>query len=196
MNSKPFRIPRQLGLLAVGALFLTSCQPAPTAPSSGTSASPGVQATAEATSAPVTLAPGEITAGVGIKEIHLDQTKPEIEKAIGAPEEVDSNEYAPGQTYALYYTKGIELSYSEEKLSFITLHGSEGKWKAYAGGTKEGLGVGSSAKQISEALGEPDDQGEGSRAMRYRKLGLWFRLDADRSSDSAKAESLQVMKPE
>lgn len=193
MNSKPFCLSPRLGLLAVGALFLTSCQPA-SVPTSGTSSTPSVQVTA--TAAPVALTSGEITAGVGIKEIQLDQTKPEIEKAMGAPEEVDSNEYAPGQTYALYYSKGIELSYSEEKLSFITLHGTDGKWKAYPGGTKEGLGVGSSAKQIAEALGEPDDQGEGSRAMRYRKLGLWFRLDAERSSDSAKAESLQVMKPE
>ncbi len=193
MNSKPFRFSPRLGLLVVGALFLTSCQPA-SVPTPGTSSTPVVQASA--TTSPVALTSGEITAGVGIKEIQLDQTKPEIEKALGAPEEVDSNEYAPGQTYALYYSKGIELSYSEEKLSFITLHGTDGKWKAYAGGTKEGLGVGSSAKQIAEALGEPDDQGEGSRAMRYRKLGLWFRLDAERSSDSAKAESLQVMKQE
>ena len=194
MNSKFFRPYRRLLTLAVAGLLLSSCQPGSTPSESGVSPTPG-ERVESTTTAPSSLTAGEILAGQGIKDVSLGQSKTEVEKVLGAPEEVDSNEYAPGQTYALYYSKGIELSYSQDKLNVVTLHGNDDKWKAYTGGTKEGLGVGSSARQISEALGEPD-QGEAPRAMRYRKQGLWFRLDAERDSDSAKAESLQVMKPE
>lgn len=173
--------------------MLTACQPA--LPPDGGTASPSPASALAAPASPLALAAGEVRAGEGLKEVTLEQTKAEVEKALGTPEEVDSNEYAPGQSYALYYSKGIELSYSQDKLAVITLHGADDKWQAYTGATKEGLGVGSSAQQIAQALGEPDS-GDGPRAMRYRKLGLWFRLDADRGSDSAKAESLQVMRPE
>ncbi len=195
MNSKFFRPYRRLLTWAVTGMLLSSCQPgsAPT----GNDASPTPNEQVATTATPLSsLIAGEILAGQGIKDVGLDQNKTEVEKVLGAPEEVDSNEYAPGQTYALYYSKGIELSYSQDKLNVITLHGNNDKWKAYTGGTKEGLGVGSSAQQISEVLGEPDLGETSPRAMRYRKQGLWFRLDADRGSDSAKAESLQVMKPE
>ena len=192
MSSNHFRPQSRLLCLAASALLLSACQPA-TAPAGSTSATP---ATVSATTAPPsTLAKGEILAGKGIKGVSLDQTKTEIEKTLGAPEEVDSNEYAPGVTYALYYSKGIELNYTDDKLNAITLHKADEKWKAYSGGTEQGLGVGSTVGEISSALGEPD-QGEGARALRYRKQGLWFRLDDDKTSDSARAESLQVMKPE
>ena len=80
----------------------------------------------------------------------------------------------------------------------ITLHAPpEAKWTAaYTGATEQGFGVGSSADEIVKALGEP--QPGMARALRYPKLGIWFRLDADRDDKgkTPRVESVQVMKPE
>jgi hypothetical protein len=144
----------------------------------------------------IALSSGKVRAGKGVDEISLGESKDQVVKALGKPEEVDANEFAPGQTYALYYSKGIELSYSNDKLEVITLHSPDDKWKAYTGATEQGLGVGSPAADITKALGEP--AGSDARALRYPKLGLWFRLDKDleATGGNARAESLQVMKPE
>jgi hypothetical protein len=144
------------------------------------------------------LTPGKIKAGVGIEGVSLGQTKEQVTKTLGTPDEVDSNEYAPGQAYALYYSKGIELIYSNDKLEVIILHAPpEKNWTAaYTGATEQGFGVGSPAADIIKALGEPEPGTP--RALRYPKLGIWFRLDADRtaSDKTPRAESVQVMKPE
>jgi hypothetical protein len=146
----------------------------------------------------VQLTPGKIKAGVGIEGVSLGQPKDEVFKSLGQPEEIDSNEYAPGQTYALYYSKGIELSFTDDKLEMIVLHAPpEAKWTtAYTGGTEQGFGVGTAAEDITKALGEPE--AGTPRALRYPKLGIWFRLDADRDATdkTPRAESVQVMKPE
>lgn len=144
----------------------------------------------------VELTPGKIKPGVGIENIELGQEKKDVEKILGKPEAEDSNEFAPGQTYVLYYSKGIELSYNKDKLEVITLHSTDDSWSYYSGGTDNGLGVGSPSSQIVKALGEPTGQST-SRALRYSKLGLWFRLASDRSSSTdPPAETLQIIKPE
>ena len=190
------RFPLIWGVLLTVALF-TGCQnKAPyetveTAPETPTAAQTGA-----ATVAAIPLTPGKVKAGAGVDDIRIGQSKDEVFKSLGQPEEVDSNEFAPGQTYALFYSKGIELIFNNDKVEVITLHAEDAKWKAYTGATDQGLGVGSSGEDIIKALGEPAP--DMPRALRYPKLGLWFRLDADRDSkeQTPRAESVQVLKPE
>ncbi len=143
----------------------------------------------------VELTPGRIEAGIGFDQIKIGSSKDEVFKALGQPQETDANEYVPGQTYACYYDKGIELSFAEDKLAVITLQSpnADPKYKTFTGATTAGLGVGSPAEEIVKALGEPAP--DSPRALRYPKLGVWFRLDADRG-EGAKAQSVQLMKPE
>lgn len=155
--------------------------------------------TSSVASAPTAeLTPGKVKAGQGVESISLGLSKAQVTKILGAPEEVDANEFSPGQTYACYYAKGIELSFANDKLSVITLQSpsSDPKYQTYAGATEQGLGIGSTADQIIESLGEPAP--DTPRALRYPQLGLWFRLDNDRGAPgkTARAQSVQVMKPE
>lgn len=176
-----------LSLLATGCK--TSTSPSP----EGSSVTPSAGSPTPVTQ--VDLTPGKVKAGIGVEGISLGESKAQVNKTLGAPEETDSNEFAPGQDYALYYKKGIELSFTKDKLEVITLHSPDSKWAAYTGATEKGLGVGSAADEIVKALGEPAP--DAPRALRYPKLGLWFRLNAERGSSSgARAESLQIMKPE
>lgn len=188
--------------LVAGALFLSllplaGCRnsadtPAPVATSpaaSAASASPVPQ---------VELTPGRIETGIGFDGIKLGESKEQVFKVLGQPQETDANEYVPGQTYALYYDKGIELSFAEDKLAVITLQSpnADPKYKTFMGATTAGLGVGTSAEEIIKALGEPAP--DSPRALRYPNLGVWFRLDADRgdTSTTPRAQSVQIMKPE
>lgn len=191
---------KNLSLLALALLStsLLACGPkGETGTGVVASSTPAPAATSAPGPAPK-LNAGQIKAGVGIKEVSLGQPKAEVVKVLGEPEEIDANEFAPGQTYALYYSKGIELSYSNDKLDMITLHAPpEPKWTApYSGATEQGFGVGSPAEDIVKALGEPE--AGMARALRYPKLGIWFRLDGERgeAGKSPKVESVQIMKPE
>jgi hypothetical protein len=144
------------------------------------------------------LIPGQIKPGVGIPGVSLGQSRAEIVKSLGEPEAMDSNEFVPGQAYGLYYSKGIELVFSNDVLESIVLHAPPEKdWPvAYGGATDQGFGVGTPATDILEALGAPEPGTP--RALRYPKLGIWFRLDADHTSADPvpRVESVQIMKPE
>lgn len=183
------------GLLAL-TLLANGCQEK----GASTGGQPVVTPTAQASVASpvVELTPGQIQAGVGIEGVSLGQSKEQVIKTLGPPEGEDSNEYAPGQSYALYYSKGIELIYANDKLEVIILHAPpETNWTtAYTGATEQGFGVGTPAEDIVKALGEPEPGTP--RALRYPKLGIWFRLDAERTATdrTPRAESVQVMKPE
>ncbi|MEW6284052.1 MAG: hypothetical protein AB1758_35895, partial [Candidatus Eremiobacterota bacterium] len=89
-------------------------------------------------------APGKIVPGQGIAEVKLGASRQQVEGKLGAPEDTDRNEFNPRDTYALYYSKGIEITYTNDKVAMITLHPAHEQWKAYQGSTKEGLWVGSS----------------------------------------------------
>lgn len=170
------------------AILLTGCQKAE---------SPSPSAVASAAPAPqVELQAGLVAAGEGLKEVKVGQDRAEVEKSLGEPSAVDSNEFVKGQTYALYHAKGIELAYQDDKVQAITLHTKDKDWAAYTGAVKEGVGPGSTAEQIVAALGEPDEKT--AQALRYPKLGLWFRLNKDQKSKSgpAWAETLSVQAPE
>lgn len=184
-------------LLAIAALLvgaLNGCGKAP--PVAGPTPTGSPVASSPLPVVEVDLTPGKIKEGVGLEGVSLGDSKAQVEKVFGKPEAEDANEFAPGQTYALYYSKGVELSFSKDILEVITLHSTNDKWSTYTGGTSKGLGVGSLASRIVKELGEP--QGATTpRALRYPKLGLWFRLDADRGPGTdPRAESLQVMRPE
>ena len=144
----------------------------------------------------VELTPGVIEPGKGISKVRLGQSQKEVEAVLGAPNELDTNEYSPGQVYALYYQRGIELVYADSKLEAITLHSAEKKWSAFTGGTADGLGVGSTAAEILEKMGEPEE--DSPKALRYQKLGLWFRLDSDKSATdrTARAHTVTISAPE
>ncbi len=178
MNSKAaaMRLTHIL-LLALG-LLLAGCpqQPATTTPTPA--ATPSVQPKS-----------GDILPGEGVGELRLGQTKEEVEKLLGEPQERDANEFAPGTTYGLYYRKGLELTYQDEKLAAIVLHREEKQWSAYPGATSDGLWVGSDPAEVTKVLGPPPE--DNSRALRYPKQGLWFRLD-----DAGKVESLSILGPE
>lgn len=175
---------------------LSGCQQTPAPVTGDTTPSP-----VSSTPSPipvVDLVPGKIKVGIGFEDVALGQTKEEVFKALGEPEETDANEFAPGQTYACYYSKGVELTFADDKLAVITLQSpnADAKYQTYTGATEEGLGVGTSAEEIVKSLGEPADVD--ARALRYPKLGVWFRLDTERgdTEKAPRAQSVQVMKPE
>lgn len=151
---------------------------------------------AQAELTPVTLASGKIEPGVGIEEVKLGQTRADVEKALGAPDAHDVNEFAKGQTYLLYHKKGIELTLQDDTVEMITLHPTVKEWSPYSGGTAEGMGVTSTAKEISDALGPPDE--DAPRVLRYLTKGIVFRFDRNREGDgsNARAESVSVISPQ
>lgn len=181
--------PMLFGVLLALAVATQGCQKAtpPEPQEAYPTPTPAVQVDLEA---------GKVLPGVGLDTIKLGQSQKEVTTALGEPEELDNNEFAPGQVYVLYYSQGIELTFADDKLEVITLHSPTAKWKAYTGATSEGVGVSSSQEDIVKALGEP--AADDSRALRYPKLGLWFRLDGDRGTTdrAVRAETLQVMKSE
>lgn len=183
--------------LLTAVLPLSGCRTTSDGPTPVATA-PGPAAATASPVPQVELTPGRIQAGEGFDQVKLGQTKEQIFQTLGQPQETDANEYVPGQTYACYYDKGIELSFAEDKLAVITLQSpsADPKYQTFAGATAEGLGVGSPAEEIVKALGEPAP--DSPRALRYPKLGVWFRLDADRGESGAtpRAQSVQLMKPE
>lgn len=178
-------------------LAWTGCTQPP--PSPGPTETPAAVVSTPVPSAPeVALTPGKVRPGIGFEEITLGQTREEVTKILGEPEQVDANEFAPGQTYACYYSRGIELTFSNDRLAVITLQSpsADSRYQTYTGATEQGLGVGTAATRIVEVLGEPAP--DSPRALRYPKLGVWFRLDAEREATdrTSKAQSVQLMKPE
>lgn len=118
--------------------------------------------------------PGLIVPNQGIPGVRLKESKAGVEKALGKPDERDTNEFNPANTFDLYHARGIEISFDKGRVAMITLHRREGQWKAYPGGTRGGLWVGSSPKTIVAKLGKPPEKL--ARALKYPSKGLWFRL--------------------
>ncbi len=137
--------------------------------------------------------PGELLVGVGLKNLHLGATRGEVLEKFGPPSETDENEFVPGQSFFLYHSLGLELTFSGETLEVITLHGNDSPWKAYTGATDEGLGIGSSAEDILTLLGPPTETVP--QALRYPEVGILFRLDGDYRDDpgSATVESISIL---
>jgi hypothetical protein len=153
------------------------------------SAPEGSAGTTTQTIEKVALTPGSVVPGEGIKEVKFGATPAELEPVLGQPSEVDANEYVEGQKYLLYYDKGIELTLQNEQVQVITLHAKSGKWSAYAGGTAEGVGVGSTTEEIVAALGAPEE--EADQALTYPSKGVKFRFTRDRDK-GARAETMSL----
>lgn len=133
---------------------------------------------------------GELKPGIGVAKVALGQSKDEVEKVLGEPQDRDINEFSKGQSFSLYYEKGMELSFNDDKLAMITLHRAGEQWKdGYRGSTDEGIWVGSSPASVEAALGSPSKKLD--RALQYDDLGLWFRLDGD-----GRVESISVIPPQ
>jgi len=144
----------------------------------------------------IELTPGSIDPGVGIKEIKLGQTRAEIEPVLGVPTGHDRNEFVEGQTFLLYHKAGIELTLQDDRVEMINLHSKNKEWTAYTGATADGIGVTSTAKEITDSLGEAPESAP--RAFKYPALGIVFRFDQDREGDgsNARAETVSIVPPQ
>ncbi len=111
-----------------------------------------------------------IVPGKGITEASLGMSRKNVEAKLGAPQDMERNEFRPTDVYVCYYNRGIELVYTNDQVSMITLHGADKQWKAYAGATKEGLSVMTPPANVPKILGNPNQSREG--VMTYSKLGL------------------------
>lgn len=123
------------------------------------------------------LAAPLITPGKGIPEASLGEARKSVEKKLGAPQDTDRNEFN-GDVYALYYSRGIELVYTNDKLSMITLHGPDKQWKPYPGATKEGLSVATPPGNVPKILGAPNASKEG--VLNYMSRGLVIQVKNNR----------------
>lgn len=193
MNSHSTRTYRGVRHTVVGlcfALLFTGCQKS--------SEQPPTADTVPAVSQmkPVELTPGVLEPGVGVKDLKLGQSRTDAEALLGAPSGQDSNEFVKGQTYLLFHGSGVELTLQDDKIEMITLHGEYKEWKPFTGGTSEGVGVSSTAQEVTQAFGPSSD--EAPRALRYPDKGIYFRFDVDRKEDgsNARVESLSIVSPE
>lgn len=108
----------------------------------------------------------------------IGQARADVEKVLGNPSEVSPNDYVAGQVFSLYKERGMELVYQDDKLAALHLHAPQKDWPAgFSGAIEEGVGPGSTAMEILEKLGEPDEKKP--QALLYTKKGLVFRLDKD-----------------
>ena len=146
----------------------------------------------QGSSAPPALADGpargRIHAGQGVDALQLGESRADVEKALGAPEGVDHNEFNKNQTYDLYYAKGLELGFSKDQLESIVCHPQEDRWVAYPGATAEGLWVGSRKPDFEKILGTPKEAL--SQALKYADRGLWIEFDKD-----GKVSAIKIGKP-
>lgn len=194
MNSVPFSPVPGLQKAVLGlslVLTLAGCSKVEV-PATATTESPAVVSEMQ----PLTLVSGAIEPGRGIKEVQLGQSRAEVERTLGGPSAQDANEFVKGQTYLLFHSQGIELTLQDDKVEMITLHGEDKDWKPYTGATVDGLGVSSTAKEVTASLGKPSD--EAPRALLYPEKGVLFRFDVDRQADgtNARVESLSVVAAE
>lgn len=116
------------------------------------------------------LAAPLIVPGKGIPEAQLGMSRKAVEAKLGAPQDLERNEFRPSDVYACYYARGIEIVYTNDMVSMIALHQADKQWKAYAGATKEGLSVMTNPAAVPKMLGAPNNAREG--VLTYNKLGL------------------------
>ncbi len=180
-------------LVSLTVFLLAGCQQTAESGSSG-AATPKA---AESAPAPqVQLTPGLVQPGVGAGGVKLGQSRAEVEKVLGTPSEVSPNEYVAGQVFCLHQDKGVELVYQDDELAAMHLHAKQENWpNGFNGAVEEGVGPGSSAGEILERLGQPDESKP--QALLYSKKGLIFRLNrASDSTEGSWATTVSVQAPE
>jgi outer membrane lipoprotein-sorting protein len=129
------------------------------------------------------LAP-EVIPGVGMGPARFGMTKDEIIRVLGEPDVV------VGKGNSLeYLSRGYTLYMKPSRGWFsVVCYGQESsaaKVRDFAGKTKDGIGLGSSLRDLETALGKPDEIESPPEApsttkyVRYHKLGLEFTLFSD-----------------
>ena len=93
-------------------------------------------------------------------------SREKIESLLGKPDG-----YEADKTYLLYYSRGYVLTVSRRSglktINCVSQMLSMNKVRDFAGKTAEGIGIGSSLKEVEKAFGKPDGD-EGHDAMNKR----------------------------
>jgi hypothetical protein len=125
----------------------------------------------------------EVIPGVGLGPVKFGMSKEEVFKLLGKPdmEEAGSLQYSSrGYACSISPSRGLLL------VSFFSQQECAFKVRDFAGKTKEGIGIGSSLKDLEKAFGKPtavehtDQPGATGTYVRYSKLGLEFTLFYDK----------------
>ena len=128
------------------------------------------------------LAP-EVIPGVGLGPVKFGMPKEEVVKLFGKPDVEDKGSVG-------YPSRGYVCMIGPKRglvaISFFSQQESAFKVRDFAGKTKEGIGIGSSLKDLEKAFGKPtavektDVPGATGTYVRYSKLGLEFTLFYDK----------------
>ncbi len=124
----------------------------------------------------------EIIPGVGLGPIRFGMSRDKIESLIGKPDGYESN-----NTSLLYYSRGFFLTVSHrsglKNIHCVSQMLTMNQVREFAGKTKEGIGLGSSLREVEKVFGKPD-RDEGHDAMNkelvYTKVGLEIQFYGDK----------------
>jgi outer membrane lipoprotein-sorting protein len=142
----------------------------------------------------------EVKPGVGLGPVKFGMSKDEIIALCGKPDDVQEKH---GAINVGYLSRGYAFSvppthgglytifcYSQEACAF--------KIRDFTGKTKEGIGMGSSLKDLEKAMGKPDameTNGPKTTYVRYTKLGLELTLSDDKVVDFMMKGDLALLAP-
>jgi outer membrane lipoprotein-sorting protein len=125
-----------------------------------------------------------VTAQVGIGPARFGMTKEEVIRVLGQPDAIPAESRG---TILQYFSRGFSLTFAPKRGLFWiqcwTQKAIIARVRDFKGKTREGIGMGSSAKDIERAYGKPDERetnGPATVYLRYRKLGLDFTLFSDK----------------
>jgi len=129
------------------------------------------------------LAP-EVIPGVGLGPVKFGMSKEEVLKLLGKPDAEDKGGFQ-------YPSRGYTCMIGPPKrglvaISFFSQQECAFKVRDFAGKTKQGIGIGSSLKDLEKAFGKPtavehtNVPGATGTYVRYSKLGLDFTLFYDK----------------
>jgi outer membrane lipoprotein-sorting protein/protocatechuate 3,4-dioxygenase beta subunit len=123
-----------------------------------------------------------IIPGVGMGPIRFGMSREKIESLLGKPDGYDAD-----KTGLLYFSRGYVLTVSHRSglktINCVSQMLSLNKVRDFAGKTVEGVGIGSSLKEVEKAFGKPDrDAGVDAMNKRlvYDKLGLEIQFVEDK----------------
>jgi outer membrane lipoprotein-sorting protein len=130
---------------------------------------------------PELIAP-QIIPGVGLGPVRFGMLREEIEKHFGKPDRYENN-----KTTLIYHSRGFVL-YVNPRRGLINVHCMSQtmnlfKVRDFAGKTKDGIGIGTSLKELEKAFGKADrDEGHDpiNKRLIYAKKGLDLDLFQDK----------------
>ena len=116
-----------------------------------------------------------IISGVGLGPIRFGMSRDEIETLLGKPDGYEAN-----KTNLVYNSRGFVLTVSHrsglKRISCVSQELTTSRVRDFAGKTKEGIGIGSSLKEVETAFGKPDrDEGHDAinKRLRLRQTRHW-----------------------